>query len=369
MKINSFSDPRPDLDLIARPAPAEVRTPTLRNPLFDSMEEVALKFTESVERHSKSLDERQVRESSTAQRVERVEKLTQLYRLLDNAEQPALEQLARRMQIQMQQQAALGGILNLADNDPTRADLALQQAVRMAAAEGRQSLADQAHGLLDELRQTHGDKIRAGLNTASAIALFSSDPEQRSAMRQLYYAAIVAQQPLAALLEALLERFNEEQFTRGLRTLQRALADDIAALAPSIPGPVLRSMLRGLGAGGQINNLLKSCLALLERLAHKNPGSSMTALGMSKRVLRFCANGFFARDLTLLAEDTLGRQPELQPVFFNSLYSLLQTLPLAIWKDLKTRQNGLRLLMGLMEELARHERKALGLDETARVVQ
>ena len=86
-------------------------------------------------------------------------------------------------------------------------------------------------------------------------------------------------------------------------------------------------------------------------------------------LLFVAANVAAAPDLTLLAEDTLGRQPELQPVFFNSLYPLLQTLPLAIWKDLKTRQNGLRLLQGLMDELSRQERKAMGIEDAGRAIQ
>ncbi|WP_122928677.1 type III secretion system gatekeeper subunit SctW, partial [Pseudomonas viridiflava] len=235
MKINSYIDIRPEPDLIPRPPVPETKSLVPKNPLQDSMEEVAMKFSESVERHSKGLDERHVRESTSSQRVERVEKLAELYRLLDNADQPSLEQQARRLQGQLQQQGSLKDVLAQAGGDPTRADLLLQQVVRMSATEGKEDTHDQAMALIDELRLSHGDKIRAGLNTASAIALFSSDPQQRSAMRLLYYKAIVGQQPLASLLESLLERFNEDQFARGLRTLQRALADDIAALAPSIP--------------------------------------------------------------------------------------------------------------------------------------
>ncbi|MGE7955644.1 type III secretion system gatekeeper subunit SctW [Pseudomonas sp. NPDC089530] len=365
MKINSYNDVLP-LDLLPRPPfAAETASATAKNPLIDSMEEVALKFSESVERHSKSLDERQISESTRGQqRVERIEKLAELYRLLDHSDQPSLEQQARRMQQVLQQQPSLQAALSLGDQDPARTDILLQQALRLAMNEGRESEAQSTRGLIDELRQVHGERIRAGFNTASAIALFSRDPEQRSAMRQLYYQAIVGQQPLASLLESLLERFGDEQLGRGLRTLQRALADDIAALAPSLPGGVLGSMLRGLGSCGQLNNLLKACQALLERLSQQQSRSGMTPLAMGKRVLRFCANGFFARDLTLLGEDTLGQAPHLLPWFFNGLYPLLQNLPLVLWKDLKTRQNGLRLLHNLMDELARQERQAMGLGDS-----
>ncbi|MDI2591001.1 type III secretion system gatekeeper subunit SctW [Pseudomonas sp. N3-W] len=369
MKINTYNDVMP-LDLIARPmfgAPAE--SAVAKNPLIDSMEEVALKFSESVERHSKSLDERHISEPGRGQRVERIEKLVELYRLLDHADQPSLEQQARRMQAQLQQQPSMEAALALGEHDPARTDILLQQALRLSTAEGLEAEVDTTRNLIDELRQLHGDKIRAGFNTASAIALFSQDPQQRAAMRQLYYKAIVGQQPLATLLEALLERFSEEQFARGLRTLQRALADDIAALSPSLPSGVLATMLRGLGSCGQLNNLLKTCLALLERMQQRAPRSNMTPLTMGKRVLRFCANGFFARDLTLLTEDTVGAESRLHPLFLNGFYPLLQNLPLVLWKDLKTRQNGLRLLHNMMDELARQERQLMGLSEPHRGTQ
>ncbi|MBT2298534.1 type III secretion system gatekeeper subunit SctW [Pseudomonas fluorescens] len=363
MKINGYSDVIA-LDVIPRPltsAPMPSAVPA--NPLLDSMEEVALKFSESVERHSKSLDQRSIAQPSQARRVERIEKLAELYSLLDRNDQPSLDQLARRMQIQLQQQPSLEAALSLGDNDPARTDILLQQALRLSMKEGDESTVGQTRSLIEELRQLHGEKIRAGFNTAGAIALFSRDPEQRAAMRQLYYKAVVGQQSLASLLEALLERFSEEQFTRGLRTLQRALADDFAALAPSLPGAVLGSMLRGLGSCGQLSNLLHTCNTLLRRLALKHPGTSLTSLALGKRVLRFCGNGFFARDLTLLTEEAVGSTRALHPLFLNGLYPLLQSLPLVLWKDLKTRQNGLRLLQNLMDEQARQERKALGLDQ------
>ena len=366
MKIRNDNDVMPPLDIAPRQAFGSERATSARNPLVDSMEEVALKFSESVERHSKSLDERNVSEPSKSQRVERVEKLVEMYRLLERTDQPSLEQQARRMQSLLQQQPSMPDLLQTTGNDPALTDIVLQQTLRLAMAEGRETDADITRTAIDELRQLHGEKIRAGLNTASAIALFSRDPEQRSAMRQVYYKAIGLQQPLAILLEALLERFTEEQFPRGLRTLQRALADDIAALAPSLPTGVLRSMLRGLGASGQLNNLLKTCQALLERLPLKKPGDPMTAMTMGKRVLRFCGIGVFARDLTLLAEETIGHAPRLQPLFFNGLYPLLQALPLTLWKDLKSRQNGLRLLQNLMDEHARHERQIMGVPDTGR---
>ncbi|AZC84001.1 type III secretion system gatekeeper subunit SctW [Pseudomonas chlororaphis] len=364
MKINNYNDVL-SLDPLPRPTfGSEIASATAKNPLIDSMEEVALKFSESVERHSKSLDQRSIKDINRDQRVERIERLVELYRLLDPSNQPSLQQQARRMQIHLQQQPSLQAALTLADQDPACADILLQQAFRLSQSEGRKTDADTTLQLIDELRLVHGDKVRAGFNTARAIALFSRDPQQRAAMRQLYYRTIVDQKPLASLLEALLEHFSEEQIIRGLHTLQRALADDIAALSPSIPSGVLSSMLSGLSSCGQLNNLLKTCQTLIEGMRQQEHWGDMTPLAMSKRLLRFCAHGIFARDLTLLAEDTVGSTLRLQPMFLNGLYPLLHNLPLVLWKDLKTRQNGLHLLQDLIAEVAQQERQALGLVDT-----
>jgi type III secretion protein W len=267
------------------------------------------------------------------------------------------------MQMLLQQQPSMQAMLALTQDDPARTDIVLQQTLRLATASGDEKEIADVQAAIEELRASHGDKIRAGLNTASAIALFSQDADQRKIIRQLYYKAIVGQQPLSNLLESLFERFNEEQFPRVLRTLQRALADDIAAMAPSLPGAALRSMLRGLGASSQLSNMLQICRDLLERLALKNPAGKMTTLQLARRIVRFCGNGFFARDLSTLTEETVGRDQRLQPIFLNGLLSLLQRLPLPVWKDNKTRQNSLRLMLGLMEEMSRHERKTLGLSD------
>ncbi len=45
--------------------------------------------------------------------------------------------------------------------------------------------------------------------------------------------------------------------------------------------------------------------------------------------------------------------------FLNALYPLVQQLPLPIWKDGKSRQNTLNLLLRIMTEYAQYERQQL----------
>lgn len=284
------------------------------------------------------------------QAVERIDALTKLYRLLEHTSRSDLASQARRLQKYLQLPMPLQAALKLAQGDPARADILLQHSLMLAQLEGRQADMRTTRELLDALREQHGDKIRAGINTASAIALFSSDPQQRSALRNLYYQAIVGQEPLASLMEGLLARLGPKRFYRGLRTLQRALSEDIAALESSLPKAVLRSLLWNLSACGCLSSLLKDCKALHEGLHPIVPANVMTPLVMGKRILRFCTKGFTTPELEAFTEDALGQARHLRWRLLNRLYTLLLNLSPALWRDVKTRQSSLLLIRNLISE-------------------
>ncbi|SQA96499.1 type III secretion regulator YopN/LcrE/InvE/MxiC [Cedecea neteri] len=102
------------------------------------------------------------------------------------------------------------------------------------------ALAARVEQMLADLQQQHPEKINAGVNTAPAIAAFSSDPAQKREMRKLYYSGVINQQSADNIMDVLLDKFGVDGFVPALRTLQRALSDDIAALAPSAPPTALR---------------------------------------------------------------------------------------------------------------------------------
>nr|WP_254901578.1 HrpJ domain-containing protein [Lonsdalea britannica] len=64
------------------------------------MEEVSAAFGEQMESKSKSLNRRQITQTQSRMEanIERIEKLTELFQLLENPRQPTLDQQVRRMQ-------------------------------------------------------------------------------------------------------------------------------------------------------------------------------------------------------------------------------------------------------------------------------
>ncbi|PWC22419.1 SepL/TyeA/HrpJ family type III secretion system gatekeeper [Brenneria roseae subsp. roseae] len=327
--------------------------------LSTSMEEIAMAFGEQAERRSKSLNRRHIAqpETRTTANVERIEKLTELFRMLENPSQSTLDQQLDRMRGLLLSTPApsLNDILLAAGNDPARGDILLRH-LHSQSAQHAPEVATAAEQALQRLHEGKGPEVRAGLNTAAAISLFSTQPEQKQAMRELYYQKIVQQQSASALLDALLERFDAASFSVGLRTLQRALAADIASMAPSISKPVLSKMLNNLHDSRHLSHTLSSSQTMLDHLKTKVPAFTLGAVELTRRLIGLSANGAYARDLHNLGREVAGTQSQHQTLFFNALLPLVSGLPQPLWRDAKNRQTALQLIRGLIGDLAQYEK-------------
>ncbi|AWO77470.1 TyeA family type III secretion system gatekeeper subunit [Serratia marcescens] len=339
------------------------QTPT--SPLEDSMEEVSMTFAEQVERKSKSLNQRRVTAQPSQhaqQQIERIERLNELLQLLEHPQHARLETQNQQMQTLLLNNPTpnLAELLQTAGDDPARCDVLLRHTLLHAQQVQDNALASNTLHSLEQLHQAKGAEVHAGLNTASAIAGFSTDPGQKQAMRQLYYRTIVHLQSGNAMLEAMLGQFGSTHITQGLRTLQRALADDIAARNSSIPKRALQTIRSSLQDAGNISQTLSASKQLLERLAGKLPAVNLNALDLTRRLLNLSGNVTYLRDLQNLAQDTAGPQPHHQVLFLSGLVPLVYHLPQGLWRDDKTknRQMALNLLRSIIGDYAGQEPRA-----------
>ena len=141
-------------------------------------------------------------------------------------------------------------LLELTGRDPARAFVVLKYVAAHADSEARPAEAALARDAINRLEIRFKGEIQAGLNIASALQTASIDPQERQALRTLYYASVVARQSLATMMQALLGVYGGERFHDGLKIMRKALADDIAALVSSSPTAVLRTLLLGLQSCG-----------------------------------------------------------------------------------------------------------------------
>lgn len=355
MNIHSVADTQ-NLNTAYQATPTSTQVPASKaNPVNDmesSMEEISMKFSESVERNNKTLEERSVK----PRRPLRAEKLEALYQLLAGPGEQLHDEI-RRILALGQQQLSLDYIMKRAEGDPAKADILLQHAMHQARAQGNQDKLKTLQSLSHSLNEEYGREVQAGINTAEAMALFSQDPQQRQSIRSLYYKNIVGQASLAAIFDTLLSQFDERHFTQGVHTLMRAMTDDLSSQFPSVPTPQLKVLLRDLTASQQLSNILNNSRGLLERFSARGMMQDMTPPRLTRRLIDFTQGSLYPREVKALSDDTVGSSPLQHVKFLNALYPLVKKMPLPLWKDGESRRGALNLILRMMTEYAHYEKQ------------
>lgn len=329
--------------------------------LNDAMEEIGAAFSEKMERKQKAQERRNALRSQLRGKhaISKVGELNQLFELLDGGdEQNALEQMEwLRNALRQNPPPDEETLLEKTGGDPARTALLLRMLGEKALDEGDGELAALAGAQLDKLQQSHGQTIRAGNNTASAIAGYTNDPQRKQSLRNLYYDGIVHQQSATMMLDMLLEAIGSRNLLPTLRTLQRALADDIAALAPSISVITLGRIHRGLRDAAGISQTLSDSNTFLQRMRSKLPNVAMNGLTLARRMLQISHNGAYQSDFTGLADEIVGQSKQHLPLFFSSLFPLLHSVPASLWPAPENRNNALKLLRGMISDVTKTEQQ------------
>ncbi len=361
LKQDSPSSRASGADARARP----VNTQSAADSLADSLEELGAIFGEKVEKSTKGLNRRQINTQhlrSNRGAVERIERLGELYQMLDGQQQDRLETRMNALKSVLGKgpEPDAGELVEAAENDPARCNLMLRMVLREADSRGDTQTATAASQGLERLDEQFGDLVRAGLNTAPAIASFTTDPAEKQGMRDLYYNGIVKHQSPSVILDSLLERFGREQFMPGLRTLQRALAEDIASLAPSISARSLHKIQLGLSEAGQLTHLIANSDKLLDDLRSRGkiPTSALGGIEMTRRLLNVAETGLQGRDINAIGKEFAGEKPAAQMIFFNGLLPLMNNMPPMLWRDRNHRPEAAKLLRSVIGMLVDNEHKA-----------
>ncbi|MCU7369207.1 type III secretion system gatekeeper subunit SctW [Pantoea stewartii] len=324
----------------------------------DIKEEAGLMFGEKAESKKKAeqrrLNKHNVRHRHLLNKVE----LHKMYAMLDERDAGRQQSSLQRLRDALKRKSETDELLAILDDDPARCDLLLRVMEREARSEGDEELHQMVEQHLGTLEQNHGERLRAGLNIAGAIAELTDNPQHKQSLRTIYYDSIVHQQSAMSMVDLLLRHFAPQDFTTVLRTLQRALADDIAALASSIGTGALRHIQTGLFEAGQVNHTLEESRMLLDRMAGKMDLGDMDHVELARRLLQICHNGAFQQDFSQLGQDVIpGAQPRNLSIFFNGVLPLVRALPIGLWKIKDGRQTALKLLENHNTTLLKDERR------------
>lgn len=339
------------------PAPLHANPPNVNG---TSPQQVA-RFASALVQQSRSLSQRELLASGNALQSRAV-KLGELYQLLMGSHDKGLDDAARnlRKQLQNQNASSLAQILSYTDGDPAKAHVMLQAARKQAQADGEMGEHVVLSQQLKQLRRQYGKRTRAGINSAKAFSRPKLDSKRRGALRNLYSVAVAGQQNITGLIDALINEQDEPgEFELNLRDMRSALADDLSSLTPSTSPQQLRTLMHGLNTARHVTTLLRSCEHLLGRMRNKNPGLQVDASAFLKHLLALSGKGMSLGETLQLTQHIGGTQLKHQLAFLNGLRPMLQQLPILLWRDMKSRQNALGNLLILMAELTRQEQNQL----------
>ncbi|SHO55657.1 type III secretion system gatekeeper subunit SctW [Vibrio quintilis] len=342
----------------SQPLSTAVQTPVPVNDMSDAMEEISMKFSESVERNSKSLEDRRVRPRQQL----RIDKLEALYSLLTSQDDRQQDEKVRQLLMMGQKNLSLSRLMTHADDDPATADILLQHAIHRAKSSQDNPLLNQLRQTAHSLEQEYSQEIQAGINTAQALAKFSQDPQQRKNIRELYYRNVVGQASLPGIFDTLLSQFDERHFSQGIHTLIRAMTDDLSSQFTSMPPGQLKGLLKDLTACQQLSHILGRSRELLQKFAAKGIPGDMSSARLTRRLIDLTQSSIYPREIKSLANDTVGQSPLHHTKLLNAVYPLVREMPLPLWKDVKSRQGALNLMLRMMTEYAHHEQQLIAAE-------
>ncbi|WLH80069.1 MULTISPECIES: type III secretion system gatekeeper subunit SctW [unclassified Pseudomonas] len=291
------------------------------------------------------------RRQAVGESVMPIEQLAQLYDQLGHPAQAKLAAITRMVRHYLMREPSIDTLLEITGNDPARTFVVLHQVMAQAQAARDKDEARLAQDALARLNIRFKREIQAGLNIAMTLQAAGADPQERQAVRDLYYASVVTRQSLATMMKELLRVYGAERFSQGLKVMRGALSDDIAAHVPSVPTALLRSLLRGLQSCSQLSGVLSNCESLIRRL-----NLEQDAVSLLQRLLGYAGTGVAASEVQRLADDLLAAGRPCQLISLNALYPVIQQIPLGIWLDGQTRRDALHNFLLVMDEFARVER-------------
>lgn len=306
-------------------------------------------FAQEAEFNKKDLNER-----SVGIFVASSKQCLRLWEQLGHPAQATVESTSRRVRMHLLQGATVDKMLALTGSDPARTYVVLQLLSAQAQAEARKIEAALARDALAKLQIRFKGQIQAALNTAMALQTATDDPQERQALRSLYYSSVVTQQSLNNMMQALLGMYGGERFASGLKVMRRALADDIASQVSSVATAKLRTLMLGLQSCGHLDGVLSNCQTLIERLS-----ADLQAVALLQRLLGYANTGIAPDEVQRLANE-MGNDPLSGPLIsLNALYPVFKDLPLALWRDREGRQQTLHNCLLVMDGLTRLEREQL----------
>ncbi len=305
------------------------------------------------ERRAPTLEELEP-EAHTPPDVPDVEALEQVWMEAGGEGEGDLQRQAGQLLDQARQRGPLLTRLAGQDADPTRQQLLLMAAWRMAKRRGPAdaAAAEVLEDALAQLEEEAGPQIRAGLNTTAQARAFSRERAGQDAFRGAYRDAVLLGESLPKMFKLVLSRFGEDRFEEGMRLLVDALAADLKSVRPSTEPVRLHAIFSDLYLLQSCNTVLQGARSVRRRM--EPFGAELNASGLAESVVGACTDALVGAWSYHGMASGLGIEgKDASRVFLGEVMSLLRQLPEKLFS---TPEHRLQAIDAAQEALDRYTR-------------
>lgn len=327
--------------------------PSLAGIMANSAEELTFQFSELREQSHKELETKSVTGASWA-RVVRIEKIRELFEQITSESSAVLGDRAKKLLEQISTSKDPYDAICEMESDPTMQYLILREAAHQAA---KNPLLDQqiesAIQLVQErtvvklmpgaypddpertkvFMQGASSHIKADMASAPAIAAATPDSRLRALLRETYRDALVAADTPAEMALHLLEKYSEEEIPLAMRTLSRALSDDLKSkLASRQPGK-FEAILKDLKSIQSINSAMAEANKVLRAVSQKGGVLKRSVVRVATDLIRLAHLNPTERFITDVLLGHVDGDKHLKLGYLSKCAMLFNYFPASIWPE------------------------------------
>lgn len=314
-------------------------------------EEMTFMLSAEMEKKMKAINSRNFAgQTTTARRVESIEKLRKMYELLDSEHDQRSLQFRAKKIVEFASEERDFPFSD--DSIPAGNYIVLNEAAELAKSQGNEAALHHIEKQIDTLQTQDGAKVDAGLNTAEVLHGAFESNNEREAMRAIYYQSILGAASVSTLMTSLLNSFGDRDFSKSIQTLTKAVMQDIRSARPSTAPEQLEAKLKDLNSVNYCRSIVNDSKQFLQNFLKKKDVSDQQSVALTREILTFTRGSIFANDLDTFAVRYAGSDADHKIVFLNAIFPFIKSLPEVLWENQKNRMTGLQTILIHMENEA-----------------
>lgn len=303
----------------------------------NSSEEATFVFSEFLSKSEKEIDIRSAQAANMA-RVINIQKIQELFTQITGEPKESLSELAKRLIADMASGGDPSDIVGKMEADPTKQFLILREAAHQSARDvlAQRKLETAIH-LVEEQVFGRGflasRAIKADVNSAPAIASASgADKRVGNLLRETYRQLVCGFEGVAEMALHLLEKYPESQIATAMKTLGRALADDLRSKTTSAQPEKMDAAMKDLQAIFTIQSTLAACEKALRTVTSKGGVMKRSSARVATDLVRLTQLKPSERFLTDVLLEHVGGEKPLRLAYLASCSQIFgHTIPGRIW--------------------------------------